>query len=217
MAVVMEMTALNVFTFYTLWSVIAALCIFEYCKLVRRSDHWQRKIVPYIIGVAYIALSMGLLMTLDRMMVLTIVTIVWLNDTGAYLVGSTIGRHKMFPSISPKKSWEGALGGVLFAVGMALVWWALYWSYDSVAMGKLFGAESLTDPTIMKLQWAAFGVVIAVGSVLGDLIESKFKRVIGVKDSGNIIPGHGGILDRFDALLLALPMAWVMLQLVEMI
>lgn len=215
--VVMEMTARSAFTFYTLWSIVGALCLIEYLRLVRRSDHWKGKVVPYAVGSLYIAGSIALLMTLNDMMVLTIITIVWINDTGAYIVGSSVGRHQMAPKISPKKSWEGFAGGLAFAVGLALVWWVLYWSYDALPQEKLFGAESLATPIATKLRWAAFGLVIALGSVVGDLVESKFKRIIGVKDSGSLIPGHGGMLDRFDAMLMAVPVAWLYLKLVELV
>ncbi len=107
----------------------------------------------------------------------------WLVDTGAYLVGSRFGRHKMTPVLSPKKTWEGAVGGVLFTI------------ITVVALIPLF---RLSDnyPMIILL-----GVVIGVVAQIGDLVESFFKRQVGVKDSGNLIPGHGGMFDRIDSLL----------------
>ena len=119
---------------------------------------------------------------------LAVFVMVWINDTGAYLSGVTLGRHKFFERISPKKTWEGTIGGFAFTLIAAYVI-SLFW----------------TDLTMV--QWLVFGGVISVMAVLGDLLESMFKRSIGVKDSGSILPGHGGFLDRFDAVIFALPMA----------
>ncbi len=115
---------------------------------------------------------------------------VWANDVFAYLVGVAFGRHKMFPRVSPHKSWEGFAGGVAGAVIVAAV------------VGRFgLGAN-------MWL-WAAFGLVVAIAAVLGDFVESWFKRAAGVKDSGRLLPGHGGLLDRFDAMLGAVPAAFL--------
>ena len=144
----------------------------------------------------YIALPLSLLMLVgggkgewEPARVLMIIFTVWVNDIFAYLVGCSIGKHKMCPTISPKKSWEGFFGGVLFAVGFAM------------AAGYMMEGNILS--------WGGLGLVIALAGVAGDLLESKLKRECGVKDSGNLIPGHGGVLDRFDALLIAAPVAYV--------
>ena len=144
----------------------------------------------------YIALPLSLLILIggdsgewEPARVLMIIFTVWVNDIFAYLVGCSIGKHKMCPSISPKKSWEGFFGGILFAVGFAM------------AAGYMMEGNILL--------WGGLGLVIALAGVAGDLLESKIKRECGVKDSGNLIPGHGGMLDRFDALLLAAPIAYV--------
>ena len=115
--------------------------------------------------------------------------LVWGNDVFAYLVGISIGRHKMCPRLSPKKSWEGFFGGVL----------------GSLAMGVL-GAYVVEGNYLV---WLGLALVVSLSSVVGDLVESMFKRDAGVKDSGNFIPGHGGMLDRFDALILSAPFAFV--------
>ncbi len=119
---------------------------------------------------------------------LAIFILVWINDTGAYLSGITMGKHKFFERISPKKTWEGTIGGFVLTLVASYVI-SLFWN------------------EMNALQWVIFGGIISVMSVLGDLTESMFKRSIGVKDSGTILPGHGGILDRFDAVLFAIPMA----------
>ena len=128
--------------------------------------------------------------------VLAIIAITWINDIFAYIVGVTMGRHRLFERISPKKSWEGFFGGLLFATAAA------------VAVGAMLG-ESL-------LIWGGLGVVVVMGAVLGDLVESMFKRSVGVKDSGALIPGHGGMLDRFDALLFAAPFVLFYLTIVNL-
>ena len=130
-------------------------------------------------------------------LLLSLFILIWVNDSGAYIVGCTMGKrkggnHKMFPRVSPNKSWEGLIGGVFFAL---LGGWILY------KAGWL--------PTCMFA--LLFAVLISGFGTLGDLMESLMKRTIGVKDSGNIMPGHGGALDRFDSLLLATPAIWLLL------
>ncbi len=117
---------------------------------------------------------------------LSLFIFIWCNDTGAYCVGCTIGRHKMFERISPKKTWEGFFGGVTVAVAA------------SVVMAHFFDVMNMW-------QWIGMALVVVVTGTLGDLIESSMKREMQIKDSGNILPGHGGLLDRFDSTLLAVP------------
>ena len=122
----------------------------------------------------------------------------WINDTGAYCVGSLIGRHKLFPRISPGKSWEGSIGGGVLVLAVAfLVGW--------------YGSDTWQLAVLSPAEWMGLGLVIVVFGTWGDLVESLFKRTLGVKDSGNILPGHGGMLDRFDSSLLAIPAAVVYL------
>jgi phosphatidate cytidylyltransferase len=117
--------------------------------------------------------------------------LVWGNDVFAYLVGVTMGRHKMCERLSPKKSWEGFVGGVVGAIGIA------------VLMGYIFDGNLYL--------WGGLGLIVALTGVAGDLVESMLKRSAEMKDSGAIIPGHGGVLDRFDALLLSTPFAFIYL------
>lgn len=131
---------------------------------------------------------------------LSIFVFLWTNDTGAYLVGSMLGRHKLFPRISPGKSWEGSIGGGILVMIVA----AIVGYVDSQAL-----IEQPTGMTIV--QWIGMGVVVVFFGTWGDLVESLFKRTLGIKDSGNILPGHGGMLDRFDSSLMAIPAAVVYL------
>lgn len=123
---------------------------------------------------------------------LSVFIFLWTNDTGAYCVGSLFGKHKLFPRISPAKSWEGSIGGgVLVLVAAFLV------SLLDQNHGNLSGLNTL--------QWLGLGLVVTVFGTWGDLVESLIKRTLGIKDSGTILPGHGGMLDRFDSSLLAIP------------
>ena len=130
---------------------------------------------------------------------LAVFVFLWINDAGAYCVGSLLGRHKLFPRISPGKSWEGSIGGGLLVCVVA----ALVWYYT-----EQYGVNDLG---LSVYEWVGLGIVIVVFGTWGDLIESLFKRTIGIKDSGNVLPGHGGMLDRFDSTLMAVPAAVVYL------
>ena len=130
---------------------------------------------------------------------LSVFVFLWVNDTGAYCCGSLFGKHKLFPRISPGKSWEGSIGGGVCVLAAAALVWYLTDSYDM-------------NPTGMDMwEWMGLGLVVVVFGTWGDLVESLFKRTLGIKDSGNILPGHGGMLDRFDSSLLAIPAAVVYL------
>ena len=130
----------------------------------------------------------------NTLLPLSIFVFLWVNDTGAYCVGSLLGRHKLFPRISPGKSWEGCIGGAVFVLVVAYLI-----SYY------------IDNGLLSVLQWLGLGLVVVVFGTWGDLVESLFKRTLGIKDSGNILPGHGGMLDRFDSSLLAIPAAVVYL------
>ena len=130
---------------------------------------------------------------------LAVFVFLWINDAGAYCVGSLIGRHKLFPRISPGKSWEGSVGGGLLVVVAAVAVWYVTTQYG------------VNDLGLSAYEWAGLGLVVVVFGTWGDLIESLFKRTLGIKDSGNILPGHGGMLDRFDSTLMAVPAAVVYL------
>ncbi len=170
------------------------------CELWHRSETPIANIATTLAGVVYVALPLSLLLFVplllgggewNPLMALAYIAILWMNDVFAYLFGITLGRHRMCERISPKKSWEGFIGGVVVAV----------------ATGVLFGW--LLDGDL--LVWGGLAAVMAVTGVAGDFVESLFKRSADVKDSGAIMPGHGGFLDRFDAFLISAPYAFVYL------
>lgn len=121
------------------------------------------------------------------------VLIIWASDTGAYFAGITMGRRKLFERVSPKKTWEGSFGGGLLALGMAFL------------LSRYFH-------DLRPFEWLMAAVIIVVAGIYGDLVESLFKRSIEIKDSGTTIPGHGGFLDRFDSLILAIPFIVVFVE-----
>lgn len=130
----------------------------------------------------------------DTMLPLSVFIFLWVNDSGAYLTGSLLGRHKLFPRISPGKTWEGSVGGGILVIAVAAL------------LGYLVN-RGVDVPRLSILGWMGLGLVIAVVGTWGDLVESLFKRTLGIKDSGNILPGHGGMMDRFDSSLMAIPAA----------
>ena len=173
------------------------------CELFRRSATPLANLGATLLGVLYVAVPLSLLLYVPVLAgdgvwrpetVLCYIFISWANDVFAYLVGMTFGRHRLCERLSPKKSWEGFFGGLAGAVvtGLAAAYAldANYWV------------------------WGGLALVASLSGVAGDLVESMFKREAGVKDSGQVIPGHGGVLDRFDALLLSAPYVFLYLLLV---
>ncbi|MCC9165266.1 phosphatidate cytidylyltransferase [Pontibacter harenae] len=146
-----------------------------------------------LLGVVYVAGPFGLLHLLGYLRgayswqpILGVLFLIWAADTGAYIFGKSFGKHKLFERISPGKTWEGWAGGTVVTLLVAYVL-ALFF----------------TD--LVLYQWIGIGLIVAIFGVLGDLVESLLKRSLGVKDSGTLLPGHGGILDRFDSLLMVIP------------
>lgn len=149
------------------------------------------------LGQVYIALPLGLLSYLafeptssflfyNPWLILSFFAFIWINDTGAFLVGSSIGKRRLFERISPKKSWEGFWGGIVFNLVLAYF------------LSSQFNVLS-------QFEWYGLAITVSVFATLGDLCESLLKRTLQIKDSGSILPGHGGMLDRFDSVLLATP------------
>ena len=173
--------------------------VFAAVPLVIALQLWKHSERPFadalytLLPALYIAIPMGLMATLHyeyNVLVMCII-MVWVNDCFAYMGGSLVGKHKMWPRHSPGKTWEGTAIGVVAAVLVGLF------------IGPLF------DTSMLRYDWVVLGLICGVVGTLGDLSESMLKRSVGVKDSGNIMPGHGGFLDRFDSLLFILPVVAV--------
>lgn len=151
-----------------------------------------------VFGAMYVGFMLGHLVLVRQLdfgteLTLAVILSVWANDVFAYLIGSSVGRHKMAPNISPHKSWEGFVAGTL---GTVLVWVGVYF---------------VSDPPISLIWLVAVGVALSMAAVIGDLAESRFKREAGIKDSGTLLPGHGGALDRFDSMILVSVVAYYFL------
>lgn len=173
------------------------------CELFRRSATPLANLGATLLGVLYVAVPLSLLLYVPVLAgdgvwrpetVLCYIFIIWANDVFAYLVGMTFGRHRLCERLSPKKSWEGFFGGLAGAVATGLA------------------AAYALDANYWV--WGGLALVASLSGVAGDLVESMFKREAGVKDSGQVIPGHGGVLDSFDALLLSAPYVFLYLLLV---
>lgn len=178
-----------------------------YKKQPNPLNNWAYAMMSQI----YIALSLALLNVLayhstavesisqyNPILPLSIFIFNWVNDTGAYCTGMLFGKHRLFERISPKKSWEGSIGGAVFSIIAAIVL-AHFFTFLSTGI------------------WIGLGLTVVVFGTWGDLTESLMKRTLGIKDSGNILPGHGGMLDRFDSTLMAVPAAVVYLYVVGLI
>lgn len=181
-------------TFFVMIATLAVLFV----ELFRAKETPIQNIGATLLPIFQVALPIAMLALLPAIgegynawRVVAFFSIIWANDVFAFLVGITLGRHRLCERISPKKSWEGFIGGILAAMGAALL--AAHLLGENIAV------------------WAGLGLVTALAAVAGDLIESMFKRAAGVKDSGAIMPGHGGWFDRFDAVLTAAPVAVIYL------
>lgn len=186
---------------YPLVSLVWLIGELSFGKQAQPAKHWGDLLIGQMMVALPFAL-MSLLLTIDKWLLLAMFVIIWTNDTGAYCVGSLTakrrnGNHKMAPYVSPKKSWEGLFGGAAFAIGAALLLAHFGW-FDKISFHN-----SVSYSYIIA---AGFGVIAVIGGTLGDLMESLLKRSVGVKDSGRFLPGHGGVLDRFDSALLATPL-----------
>lgn len=164
-------------------------------ELFSKSKHPFRNVSFLVLGMVYIGAPFALLDFIafengdfSAVVVFGLLILTWMNDTGAYIIGSKFGKRPLFPSISPKKTWEGTVGGVLTTFFVAWLFCALT------------GQLRLVD-------WMVLALIVSVFGGLGDLVQSMLKRSVGVKDSGSLLPGHGGVLDRFDAFIFLLPFA----------
>lgn len=192
------------YPFLILWLIW--LIVRMIIAIYSRHPHPEKEFSVDMAAQLYIAFPMALLTAmsihsyaaeLTCMPILSMFILIWINDTGAYIFGSTLGRHKMFERVSPKKSWEGLAGGMIctVAAGIAIG-----------ASGSPLSRINVANPTLF---WGIGALVISVASTFGDLFESVIKRNLKIKDSGNLMPGHGGILDRIDSLLMVIPASLV--------
>lgn len=175
-------------------------------ELFRNKQNPLQNIATTLLGLFYIALPLSLLVFIPNIslengvfkkgLLLGFFILIWTNDTFAYLIGVKFGKNKLFERVSPKKSWEGSFGGFLFSIIVAYI-------------------LSLFFIDLNTMEWIGMAIIIVVFGSIGDLIESLFKRSLNIKDSGNILPGHGGILDRLDAVLIAAPFVFFYLLLIN--
>ena len=181
------------------------LTLIFFIKLYKAKDEKPFKNIAYtFLGIIYVALPFALLTVLafikdeqyDPNIVLGCLFLLWASDSGAYFAGTYFGKTKLFERVSPKKSWEGSVGGLVAAMGVAFIISQYYTNYA-------------------PWQWFSIGFIIVVAGTYGDLVESLFKRSMNIKDSADTIPGHGGFLDRFDGLLLSIPFIITFLKLVK--
>lgn len=179
---------------YVLALICVAIVARSVAQLYSTEDNAFTRLSISMAGIVYISLPLaiaaGMSIWLSPMVVLALFVMLWLNDTGAYLVGSRIGKRRLMERISPKKSWEGFFGGLFFtAAGAAAMTPWIMGTYTPANIAAC----------------AIMGLIISVAATWGDLVESMLKRSRGVKDAGHILPGHGGVLDRIDSLLIASP------------
>lgn len=197
-------------------------------RIYIRGKHSIKELAFIILGQLYIAAPLALVNniafhTLEfptgnmidnycPIFVLALFLFIWINDTGAFFTGCTIGRigkHKLFESVSPKKTWEGFWGGVILNMLFGL--WLFYpefWAY--------FGINIDEGVRLTRLEWMGMALIVSIFGTFGDLFESYVKRAVGVKDSGKLLPGHGGMWDRFDSLILASPAMYLYLMLLSL-
>jgi len=183
--------------YMSLWFIVMLYVLIS--ELFVKGENAIRDISNTFLGQIYIALPLMFLSLLGfisnsdgtasytPILLMSFFSLIWIYDTGAYLFGVTFGKHRLFERISPKKSWEGAIGGAVTAIMASLLINYLFPGY------------------LTAIQWVGFATIIVIFGTWGDLVESMIKRSLNVKDSGNLIPGHGGILDRIDSSLLAGP------------
>ena len=189
------------------WTAVATIIIRCAAQLYTHSQEPMRRLGTSLVIITTMGVGLGTMLAMAEAgkVVLAVLFFIWINDTGAYCVGSLFGRHKLFVRISPNKTWEGFLGGLLLCVGASVIfchclngWFAFL-------------------PQPHYWQWATIACATVLFATWGDLVESLAKRSLGVKDSGRLIPGHGGILDRIDSLLMAMPAIWCIMKIFNLL
>ena len=189
------------------WTAVATIIIRCAAQLYTHSQEPMRRLGTSLVIITTMGVGLGTMLAMAEAgkVVLAVLFFIWINDTGAYCVGSLFGRHKLFVRISPNKTWEGFLGGLLLCVGASAIfchclngWFAFL-------------------PQPHYWQWATIACATVLFATWGDLVESLAKRSLGGKDSGRLIPGHGGILDRIDSLLMAMPAIWCIMKIFNLL
>jgi len=181
--------------FGTLYSIISFHILFSFILIVSIYEIWKlRQGKTKFLSFLYILIPLTLVHSIEQNIILYLFILTWTFDTFAYLFGVKFGKHKIMQTISPKKSWEGFAGGFIFTIIA---------SYFSLNYLELF--NSIKNPLIIS-------VFLPFTATIGDFIESHYKREAGVKDSGNFIPGHGGILDRMDAFMITIPVIYLIIN-----
>lgn len=202
LTVVCGLYFLEIIPMLALWMCIPFVTFLFIAALFQKNKFPFHDIAYSLLGILYACvpflffISLGFIKgSYNPYIPMGFLIMLWTNDTGAYLSGRSLGRHKLFERISPNKTWEGFIGGVILAAAV------------SVCLHHYFG--------VLKLgEWISVAFIISVFGTLGDLVESMLKRSLGVKDSGSILPGHGGLLDRFDGLLVASPLVYALLLMI---
>lgn len=185
---------------YWLFFFILELFIILIVETFRSSKSTILNLSSLFAGIFYVAVPITIIQYLffteyNPFLVLSIFFIIWMNDSAAYVIGSLLGKHKLAPKISPNKTWEGAIGGLV--ASLVLVWLLPHSYLPFTALERTFLA-----------------LIVVIFSTLGDLFQSKLKRSVDIKDSGDILPGHGGILDRIDSMLFAFPAVFIYLGII---
>ena len=187
------------------WGLIPLSLIIPTIELFHKKKRSVHNIALTFLGILYIALPFSILNFISTPIndvntymphiIIILFVILWANDSGAYLSWSTLGRHKMFAAISPQKTWEGAIGGLILAVAASI---AIFYYFEPIG----------------TVHSVIIAVITVIAGTLGDLTESMFKRSFKVKDSGKLLPGHGGLLDRFDSMLFAAPAFYLYISII---
>jgi phosphatidate cytidylyltransferase len=192
----------------TLFFIVPLVFLIFIIELYRNRPQPIPNIAFTILGIIYIAVPFTLLHELAYFknfefgseysydILLGYFFVLWANDTGAYFVGRSLGKHKLFPRISPKKTWEGSIGGAIFGLLVGYLNYLLF-------------------PDLGLIIWMSLAAIVVLFGSLGDLVESLFKRSLDIKDSGKLLPGHGGVLDRFDGIFISAPMVYTFLRIIS--
>lgn len=188
---------MTVSSLFCIWIFIVLVFVRFFIQIFLDQRNAVGSISIYAFEQVYIGAPLALLVWVvnaipNPWIVVCTVAMIWISDTGAYIVGSLFGRHRLYPRLSPKKSWEGFLGGLFFNIGVSFIYFYCFHLSYGLFLSNVQG-------------WIYIGMCVTAFATLGDLFESLLKRSIGIKDFGHIIPGHGGILDRIDSLLCVVP------------